>query len=398
MMSGQYTVLKNPPALCYRIVCVALLALLAAGGVAAHYMDLEGHWITGMGNRVVWGLPHVFAILLILGASGVLNIASIATVFGHASCRGWARLSALLALCLLAGGLAVLVLDLGRPDRLVVAMTHYNLQSVFAWNVFLYTGFALVVIAYLWAQFEPRQQTSARAFGLLALCWRFVLTAGTGAIFGFLVGRPYYDSAMMIPVFIVLSLVLGTAVFLCVCWCTGCWSGIRVRRETVSFLTRFLGWMIALELFLVTAFHLTLLYAPERAPMARFVLLEGGLHTVLFWAGQVFLGALLPLFCIFRLRAHASANGALGVSGAVIAGAACQVYVVVIAGQAYPQTLFPGKRVTSTFFDGEIVQYCPSVHELMLGLGGVAVAAALLLAALRVLPFLPVPDRASAGG
>ena len=32
------------------------------------------------------------------------------------------------------------MLDLGRPERLIVAATHYNFTSVFAWNVFLYSG------------------------------------------------------------------------------------------------------------------------------------------------------------------------------------------------------------------------------------------------------------------
>ena len=41
------------------------------------------------------------------------------------------RLSALLAICLLTGGLIVLVLDLGRPDRLIVAMTTFNFKSIF---------------------------------------------------------------------------------------------------------------------------------------------------------------------------------------------------------------------------------------------------------------------------
>ena len=67
------------------------------------------------------------------------------------------------------------------------------------------------------------------------------------------------------------------------------------------------------------------------------------------------------------------------------------MYVVVIAGQVYPQTLFPGKQVASSFFDGVIAQYCPSVFELMLGFGGVSVAGSLLLATMRVLPFLPDP-------
>ena len=36
----------------------------------------HGHIVTGMNNQIVWGLPHVFAIFLIVAASGVLNVAS----------------------------------------------------------------------------------------------------------------------------------------------------------------------------------------------------------------------------------------------------------------------------------------------------------------------------------
>ena len=40
-------------------------------------MEEHGHIVTGMTNQVVWGLPHVFAIFLIVAASGALNVASI---------------------------------------------------------------------------------------------------------------------------------------------------------------------------------------------------------------------------------------------------------------------------------------------------------------------------------
>ncbi len=53
-------------------------AMMLAGLGAAHHMESAGHWVTGMNNQVVWGIPHVFAVFLIVGASGVLNTASIA--------------------------------------------------------------------------------------------------------------------------------------------------------------------------------------------------------------------------------------------------------------------------------------------------------------------------------
>src|SRR4030066_1250307 len=120
-------------------VLLALLgALIATGLGAAQYMEHQGHWVTGMNNQIIWGTPHVFAVFLIVAASGALNVASIASVFGKVMYKPLAPLSALLAFALLLGGLTVLMLDLGRADRLIVAMTYYNLKSVFAWNVVLY--------------------------------------------------------------------------------------------------------------------------------------------------------------------------------------------------------------------------------------------------------------------
>ncbi len=107
-----------------------------------------------MSNQIVWGTPHVFAVFLIVAASGALNVASISSVFGKTPYKPLARLSGLLAIALLVGGLAVLVLDLGRPDRLIVAMTNYNFKSIFAWNIFLYTGFMAIVGVYLWMMME----------------------------------------------------------------------------------------------------------------------------------------------------------------------------------------------------------------------------------------------------
>ena len=51
------------------------------GFACSLYMEHEGHYVTGMNNQIVWGLPHVFAIFLIIAASGILNIASISSVF-----------------------------------------------------------------------------------------------------------------------------------------------------------------------------------------------------------------------------------------------------------------------------------------------------------------------------
>lgn len=390
----RFTCLKSTR-LEYRAALAVLAGLAALGFGAAHYMEVNGHQVTGMNNQVVWGIPHVFALGLILAASGALNVASLWSVFGIEAYKPLARLSALLAIALLIGGLLILVLDLGRPERLIIAMTHYNFKSVFTWNIFLYTGFIAVVTGYLWTRFEPRFHGYTKPVGVLSFLWRFVLTGGSGALFGFLVARPAYDAAILVPLFIVLSLSLGTAVFVLVSIALSRWHDNGRDDFVVTRLARLLGWFVAVVIFLTLIFHLTNLYAAGHHEVERFLLLEGGIYTGLFWLVQLGIGGVLPLVLLFtpyfRVRALVCA------AALVVAGSFAQLYVIIIGGQAFPSVMFPGKTVTSSFYDGEIGLYSPSLPELLLGLGGVAVALLVLLVVMRVLPFMPDNPAAKRG-
>lgn len=376
----------------YIALVTFLLLAVVVGYAAAHHMESAGHWVTGMNNQVVWGLPHVFAIALVLAASGAANVASMSSVFGNKIYAPWARLSGISAICLLIGGLIVLVLDLGRPDRLIIAMTHYNFRSIFTWNIFLYTGFVAVVVMYLWTMFERHASGWTSKAGMVVLVWRLVLTTGTGSIFGFLVARQLYNSAMLAPIFIVLSLVLGTAALLLILRLVQHWAIAGaltiVTDELVDRLLRLTGFFIAIECLLVAAFYLTGLYVAERRDAAVFILADGGVYTALFWVGQILLGSLIPLWLIFG-RPQRTVQSPMLTSSFIFLGACCHLYVVIIGGQVVPQVLFPGKEVSSSFYDGVIASYSPSVYELLLGTGGVALALLILLVLIRILPFLP---------
>ena len=268
-------------------------ALLAIGLAAAHYMDVHGHVVTGMNNRVVWGLPHVFAIFMIVAASGVLNVASLGSVFGQAAYKPRAALSGLLCLALLAGGLMVLMLDLGRPERVIVAATHFNFASVFAWNVFLYSGMAAIVVVYLWTLFEHRRNAWTTPVGMLAMFWRFVLTTGTGSIFGFLVARPAYQSALLAPLFIVLSLGWGLAVFLLAQALLYAWNRQKLAPDIERRMARLLGIFVLASLYMVAMQHLNAVYFARQQTFEAFVLLGaqgGAVYAWLFWAGFVLAG------------------------------------------------------------------------------------------------------------
>ena len=371
------------------ILGVFVLSALAA----AYYMEHYGHYVTGMSNQIVWGTPHIFAFFLIIAASGALNVASIGSVFGKTIYKPLGRLSGLLAVALLLGGLTILVLDLGRPDRLIIAMLNYNFKSIFAWNIFLYVGFIAVVAVYLWVQMERRMNRYVKTAGLVAFIWRLVLTTGTGSILGFLVARDAYDSAIMAPLFIAMSFSFGLAIYILVLMAICRGTGRELGDTIILRMGRLLGVFIGVVLYMTAIQHLANLYAAEHAGIERFILLDGGIYTLLFWVGQILIGGVLPLILVFRSPRTDSQKVQSRVALAsilVTIGAFAQLYVILIGGQAYPLNLFPGMEVSSSFFDGAIATYTPSLPEIGLGLGGVALTALIVLFAIKILRFLPV--------
>jgi len=382
----EYMVVEFSKAiLLYGIVALSLIGL---GLFSFITLEHEGHWLTGMNNQVVWGLPHVFAIFLIIAASGILNIASISSVFNIKIYKPLGRLSALLAICLLTGGLIVLVLDLGRPDRIVVAMTTFNFKSIFAWNIFLYSGFMAVIAIYLWMMFEARYNKFIGKVGAFAFAWRVTLTTGTGSIFAFLVAKEAYG-ALSAPLFIALSLLMGTAIFYKILFWMDRGLGVPLGAEIISRFRKLLIYFIFTVLYITVLAHLTSLYITKNHDFEFFLLFSENIYTFLFWVGQIGLGTIIPLVILYNKKLSKSALGILLASILVILGGFIMLYIIIISGQAYPLDLFPGYNESSTFYDGAISAYTPSIYEVMLGLGGVGISAAIYIFAIMVLDFTP---------
>jgi molybdopterin-containing oxidoreductase family membrane subunit len=388
MKKIEYTAIKGN-SLAYYGLLAGLGLIMLIGLLAVWHMEHNGHYVTGMTNQIVWGMPHVFAVFLIVAASGALNVASIASVFRKEDYEPLARLSGLLAIALLAGGLVVLLLDLGRPDRLIVAMTYYNFKSIFAWNIILYTGFFAIVGVYIWFMMDHSMYKFKKQAGLAAFVWRLILTTGTGSIFGFLVARSAYDAALMAPMFIIMSFSFGLAIFLLVLMASYNWTGRELGDDIVARLRNLLGVFVAAVLYFVIVYHLTNLYITEHHGVEKFILMEGGQFTKVFWIGQIILGGLLPLALIYAPGVRNCRKTLALICTLIIIGGLSSMYTIIIGGQAYPMEMFPGYEVSSTFFDGVVNDYTPSIYEIALGVGGVAVSLVIVAFVIKVLPFLP---------
>lgn len=366
---------------------LALLAIpLALAGFAYFYIEHYGHIVTGMDNQIVWGMPHVFAVFLVVAATGALNVAMAASVFGKSTYQPLAPFSALISLGLLVGGLALLMLDLGRPDRMIVAVTQLNPASLFARRVIFYDGYMLSVGVYLWFLLERRMNRYIKPAAIVAFAWQLLLITSTGLEFGFNF-REVYDSILYAPMFIAFAAAYGIAVLTLMLLAVCSWEDRPVSEALLLRFKNLLGISVGASLFFAVLFLGSKYELARSREVAQFLLFDGGVYTALLWLGQLGIGAILPLTLL--LRTKVSRRGIAVACALVVLGGLAQMYVTLIGGQAYPQILFPGMIESSSFFDGEIHPYTPSLVELLLGLGGVALAAAIIAVALRVLALLP---------
>ena len=372
--------------------------LAAAAGLAAMYMESNGHWVTGMTQRVPWGLPHVFAFFLIVAASGALNVASIGSVFRKTDYQPLGRMSVLLAFALLAGGLFILVTDLGRADRLLLTIQYSNPMSIFAWNVFIYQIFFALTVIYLWVMMSSRLTRFYRSAATAAFIWRLGMTTGTGSVLGFLVARAAFRSAIMPVEFVALSLSIGTALFALTMLAFDRFVGRP--KPTPALLDRFrrlIGVLVAVSLYMVAVQHLTGLYQAERRDVEHFILFSGSVYSWLLWGGFGVMGSVVPMALLFAPVAPGR-GWPLGVASLLIGlGGLAFMYSTVIGGEVFPLELFPGRLVSSSAFDGVVAPYVPTFVEAVLGVGGLGIAGVVVCMGTWVLPLLPGRVGAKAG-
>ncbi|MCK5407525.1 MAG: polysulfide reductase NrfD, partial [Candidatus Krumholzibacteria bacterium] len=125
------------------------------GSISVYLMITRGIYLSGMTNRVPWGLQIAMAIFYIGLSAGSLVVSGLYGIFGKMEYKPFARIAAYLAMLFLIAGLLSILTDQGRIDRVFVEpFTYFNVQSMFSINPSLYSGHILICVIYLWALFK----------------------------------------------------------------------------------------------------------------------------------------------------------------------------------------------------------------------------------------------------
>jgi len=289
---------------------IAALGLLVLWGIAAWIYQLtQGLIATGMRDVVSWGL-YIFSFAFFVGLSaGGLIMASAAEVFGVKSLRPLSRLGVLTAAaCVLVAAMTIIP-DLGNPQRVWELFRYPNWSSPLVWDILIIIVYFAFAVADLTIMSRRTMEPSKRAKVLRVMAYAGLPTAVllhsiTAWIFGLQISRPWWNTALMAPLFVTSAILSGTAVVALAALAAHRFDRIRLPQETWTALAGLMAVAIAVDLFLVASDYITILWGNvPRERAALDIILPGGSWQALFWLEWI-VGGLVPfvLLVVPRLR------------------------------------------------------------------------------------------------
>jgi molybdopterin-containing oxidoreductase family membrane subunit len=376
------------------LAATGLLALFAlAGAYATWLMHVHGLQLSGMTNRVPWGLQISMAIFYIGLSAGSLVVSGLYGIFGQMQYKPFARIAAYLAMLFLIAGLLSILTDQGRIDRVFVKpFTYFNLGSMFSINPGLYSGHIMICVLYLWALFKEKG-TLTKVVSLVVCLWAIGTHTGTGAIFAF-VPRELYNSSLLPPSFVAAALSSGAALMILVNVVLFKGTGRSLDDEIIVWLGRkLLAVFLLVTLYLMLIENVHRVYLAESREAGMFFLF-GGFHSILFWFGLIGFGSIVPAILLFVRRTGTSIGWITFSATLVVIGVLCERFLIVIPGLIHPPELFPGMEVTGTVLSEGIAQYSISFLEILQTLGVIGIIGFAFMVGLKVMPLAPVEAKA----
>jgi molybdopterin-containing oxidoreductase family membrane subunit len=392
------------------VASVGLLLLVIAAALAAYTRQVTtGLAVTGLNTPAYWGLYVVNFIFFIgLSAGGVI-VASLVHAFGLREFRPVARIAELMAIACLLLAMTFILLDLGRPDRMLFLLRHGRLQSPLIWDVTVVNAYLLISLTYGYfgtradlvraatayprrrglyrllalgyMDLSPRALTRdhhiLRALAMVGLVGAIALHTVTAWILGLVQARPGWYGAIMAPLFIVSATVSGLALLLVsVVFCRHALR-LPIDARVIRSLGRILAFAIPVLGYFLFAELLTVLYAREPAALRVFEEMMFGRYAAVFW-GNLVLGLAVPMALLLVALFRTSADAPIGLAAAlVVLGVLAERWNIVVpplvgfSHLPYP----PG-------------QYTPTAIELLLVSGVYALGGLLFAFAARVLPLV----------
>jgi molybdopterin-containing oxidoreductase family membrane subunit len=269
-------------------VWMTLLTAMALVGLNAwsHQMA-DGLVLSNMTDHVSWGIYIAnFTFMVGLAAGGVMMVIP-AYLYDDHEMHDVVIIGELLAIAAIVMALAFVNVDLGRPDRFwhlmpLIGRFHWPM-SMLTWDVIVLSGYLLLnlhVCGYLiYARFrgDAPDRRWYVPFVFVSVVWAISIHTVTAFLYSGLGGRPFWNTAILAPRFIVSAFVTGPAFLIVALELIRRLTQLRIPAGPSRTLTSVLRVTVLLNLFMLASEVFTEFYTGgSHVAAARY--LYFGLH------------------------------------------------------------------------------------------------------------------------
>ena len=369
-----------------------LLPVLAIGAVAGAVgvwdRFASGDRALALGSYVPWGMWIGLYVYLVGVSGGAFLVAFLHHTLRIQALARPARYALPISLVTLGAGLFLVMLDLGRVDRVLELYTRTSFASVLGAMIWVYTIYGVVLLAMLLAL--ARGWTAELPWlALSGMVLVVTFGGGEGALFGVVAAKSVWSSAIL-PVRFLLSAVAAGLALVALATVLFHRGPIDSEDEAGRSLLR-RGIVLALGGFVVVEFaELSIaMYSRIPAVVEAHRLILFGQYWWVFWLVQLGLGIVLPLALLWRPHPGAVRLGLAAIAVAI--GLAGAKQNIVLPALAIPEL----KGLPEAFVDPRLTtSYFPGATEWLVAIGVLAAAALAFILAMEFVPFLrPAAER-----
>ena len=386
---------------------VSLVILFIVGVASMAMVLLNGLQVTGLNDRVPWGLWITLDLSAIALGAGAFTFSAAVYLFRIKRFEVLARPAVFIGFLGYTSAMMALAMDIGRPDRFWHPLVYWNVHSVLweiTWCVILYsTVLVMEVLAVVgdsqlgdrWPMLRRLGHALHRLtpfLALLGMALSLLHQSSLGATYSVLSGRAIWFKPSLPVMFIISAVAGGMSLTLLA---TMIVSRLRhqqiVPPEVCAEITRTIGFITLGYLYIkLWDWASTSYYSNTPATAEILTRLNATTpYTATFWGVEVLLGALVPAVILLTPNLCQRKNLVMAALAMVVAGVVINRWNITLSGLVAPPQWSPGVL-------GNVVaaSYFPSIVELGVALGIVTYALLGFTLGARYLAIYPHADRA----
>lgn len=354
----------------YWVFLLTLFVVVLGGGVAYFEQVTVGLAVTNLSDQVSWGAYIAnFTFLVGVAASAVLLVVP-TYVFRRKDLKQVVLLGELLAVSAIVMCLAFVTVDIGRPDRILHMIPGFGRlnfpSSVLAWDVVVLGGYLalnLHIPGYLlYKRYLGEKPAKGRYLPLvfLSIFWAVAIHTVTAFLYSGLGGRPFWNSAILAPRFLVSAFAAGPALLIIMLSMARNSGAMAVEESVFAYLVRVMRIALPLNMFLFGCEVFKEFYTDSSHSLSAHYLFFGvqghGMLVPYIWSGLAM--GVVAMILLFTTGKPERTPGRLV--------AACALTFVGVWVEKGMGLIVPGFIPSPA---GDLVEYTPSTHEILICAG-----------------------------